>query len=134
MKLVTKDIDYAVRALFYIASSKAKVVSAAQLVKELKISRAFLRKILQLLSKHNILKSVKGKGGGFSLGLPTRKIFLNDLMKIFHGRLTFINCVFNNKVCSNKKVCPLRKKIKNIEKHVENELKEISIHSLLNTS
>ncbi len=130
MKLITKDIDYAVRALLHILKSKNKTVSVGELEKETKISRSFLRKILQTLSREKILKSIKGKGGGFSLNKPPEKVFLKDLIKIFQGKISFINCIFRGKPCFNRKTCPLRKKIKKIEKYVEGEIKGVSLQSL----
>ncbi|MBU2258562.1 MAG: Rrf2 family transcriptional regulator, partial [Candidatus Omnitrophica bacterium] len=65
MKLITRDTDYALRALCFIAKNKDKVTPAPELVAKLKIPRPFLRKILQSLDKNGLLKSYKGKGGGF---------------------------------------------------------------------
>ena len=67
MKLINRDTDYAVRALSYILRRKDKIVTAAELVRELDMPRPFLRKILQSLNKNGFLKSQRGKGGGFIL-------------------------------------------------------------------
>ena len=64
MKLITRDTDYALRALIRIAVSGKQVVSVSELVNELAIPRAFLRKVLQKLTKHSVLISVKGNQGG----------------------------------------------------------------------
>ena len=131
MKLITRDTDYALRALCFIARHKDKIVSAAELVEQLKIPRPFLRKILQILNKKRILKSYKGKGGGFLLVLPASKIFLVDLIGIFQGPLHLNECFFKKMNCPNKKLCALRKKINSIEQYVIKELKSITITSLL---
>ena len=131
MKLITRDTDYAIRALMYIASSKNDIVPTAEIEKKLGLPRPFLRKILQILQKKGVLKSFKGNKGGFLLAVPAKKIFLADLMKIFQSKITFTECFLKKKVCPNIKKCPVRKKIKNIEKTVVSELKQISIDSLL---
>ena len=41
MKLITRDTDYAVRAIAFIAESEKEMVSTDELVKELKIPRPF---------------------------------------------------------------------------------------------
>ena len=46
-----------------------------------------MRKILQILNKKKMLKSHKGKGGGFELSVNPDKIFLLDLVWIFQGPL-----------------------------------------------
>ena len=73
MRLITKDVYYVIRSLLYIAQKPEKMTSVSELVGALNMRRAFLRKILQSLSKNKILKSVKGHGGGFSFNMrPSR--------------------------------------------------------------
>ncbi|MFA5355918.1 MAG: Rrf2 family transcriptional regulator [Candidatus Omnitrophota bacterium] len=131
MKLITRDTDYAVRALSFIASSSKDIVPAAELVRELKVPRPFLRKILQRLNKKKVLRSHKGKGGGFSLIVAPNKIFLLGLIRIFQGPLALNECFLKKLPCPNMKSCVLRRKIKNIEGHMLNELSPITIASLL---
>jgi len=131
MKLITRDTDYAVRAICFIAGKKPRLVSADELVKNIKIPRPFLRKILQILNRKGILQSHKGKGGGFSLVCSEKKIFLLDIMKAFQGDAKLNECVFKKRVCPNIKTCLLRKKITRIESAVLKELKTITIASLI---
>ncbi len=131
MKLITRDTDYALRALCFIVKSKEKLVSVSELVRELKIPKPFLRKILQILNKRRILKSYKGLGGGFSLAIAPKRILLVDLIEIFQGPLRLNECFFKKMKCPNMKRCALRRKINNIEKYVIRELKSITVVSLL---
>ena len=131
MKLITRNTDYAVRALCCIAEQKQEVISADQLVKSLKMPRPFLRKILQILNKEGLLNSSKGKGGGFTLALSPGEIVLTDVMKIFQGPIKLNECTFKKKVCPNVKDCLLKKKIDEIEKEVIVKLKTITIASII---
>jgi len=131
MKLITRNTDYAVRALCYIARHEQGIISVSELERELEIPRPFLRKILQILNKNGLLRSYKGKGGGFTLALPPNRIFLVDLMEIFQGPVKLNECIFKKRVCPNKKTCPLKRKMDAIEEHVASELKSITIASLL---
>jgi len=131
VKLITRNTDYAVRALCCIAEQKQEVISADRLVKSLKMPRPFLRKILQALNKEGLLNSSKGKGGGFALAVSPEKITLTNIMKIFQGPLKLNECTFKKKVCPNVKDCLLKKKIDEIEKEVILRLKAITLESLL---
>jgi len=131
VKLITRNSDYAVRALCCIAEQKQEVISADQLIKSLEMPRPFLRKILQTLNKEGLLNSSKGKGGGFTLAISPEKISLIDVMKIFQGPIKLNECTFKKKVCPNIKDCPLKKKIDKIEKEVIFKLRAINIESLL---
>ncbi|OGX14804.1 MAG: hypothetical protein A2166_05825 [Omnitrophica WOR_2 bacterium RBG_13_41_10] len=131
MKLITRDTDYAVRSICYIARKKNSIVCVSNLVRDLKIPKPFLRKILQILQAKGILKSYKGLRGGFKLALPLHKIFLVDLIKIFKGSFKLNECIFKNKSCPNIITCVLKKKLGAIEKYLFSQLKSISMASLL---
>ncbi len=131
MKIITRNTDYAVRALCFIAKSKEEVVSVSTLVNQLRIPRPFLRQILQRLNKKGILKSYKGAGGGFKLAILPKQIFLADLINIFQGRMGLNECIFKKKICPNKNICVLRDRINAIEDEVISELSLITIASLL---
>ena len=127
----TRDTDYAIRAICFISKKRKKLISVSELFGCLRIPKPFLRKILQRLNKKKILKSLKGKGGGFSLAVEPENIFLLDLIEIFQGRLTLNECTFKNMPCPNIKTCLLKKRIDKIQSYVVSELKAIRIADLL---
>lgn len=130
MKLITRDTDYALSAICFIAKRKGAIVSVSELVKELKMPRPFLRKLLQALNKKGILKSYRGQRGGFTLARSTQKIYLVDLIEIFQGPFKLNECFFKKIRCPNTKTCALKRKIEIIENYVVSELKSITIASL----
>ena len=131
MKLITRDTDYALRAVCFITKQNSRIVPVSRMIKELKMPGPFLRKILQVLNRKGILKSHKGQGGGFSLGIPTEKIYLVKLAEIFQGPLKLNDCIFKRKPCPSVKVCALSAKLERIEEIVKKELSLITIASLM---
>ena len=131
MKLVTRDTDYAIRAVMYISGFNGKLVSVSDIQSELDLPKSFLRKILQLLQKAGILTSVKGNKGGFKLARLPKQISIIDLMEVFQGEISLTDCLLKRKPCPEIKKCFVRKKIKGIERLVVSELKGITIDSLL---
>jgi Rrf2 family protein len=131
VKLITRNTDYAVRALCCIVEQKEEIISVSQMVKCLEMPRPFLRKILQTLNKEGLLNSYKGKGGGFSLALPPEKISLIDVMKIFQGPVRLNECKFKKSDCPYISNCLLKKKIDETEKEVIAKLKAITIASII---
>ena len=130
MKLITRDTDYAIRALCYISRKTDNIISVAELVNKLRVPRPFLRKILQILNSEGILESYKGQGGGFKLIRPAGSIFLVDLIEVFQGSFRLNECFFKGGICPRRKSCNLKKKIDDIEKIVVTRLKSITIASL----
>lgn len=130
MKLITRNTDYALRALCFM-SRKKDIVTVDLLVKKLGVPRPFMRKILQQLNKAEVLESTKGQGGGFDLRGSPERIYLVDIMRIFQGQVGLNGCFLKKNVCPNKGKCLLRKKLRSIEEEVLKQLREITIASLV---
>jgi Rrf2 family protein len=131
MKLITRDTSYALHAICYLSKQKDRIISVDELVKELKVPRAFARKILQKLNKEGILKSYKGAGGGFSLNKRPEDIYLLDVMQVFQGPFKLNECVFKKMPCPEIKKCRLKKKLDTIEDYILKELKGINLKKMM---
>jgi Rrf2 family protein len=130
MKLITRDTDYAIRALNYIVCNEGRTISITELVRELDTPKPFLRKILQLLSINGILNSFKGKNGGFVLARKPEDILLLDLMQIFQGQFKISECTFKKNTCPNQEYCNLKTEIASIEKMVLEKISTVTLKSL----
>lgn len=95
MKL-TRAAYYAIRAVVYIAKvehkSKAKKKEAPGPIASHDIARAinitrerFLLKVLKPLVQHQILRSIKGPNGGYSLARPAEEISLLEVIEAADG-------------------------------------------------
>ncbi|MFH1837334.1 MAG: Rrf2 family transcriptional regulator [Candidatus Omnitrophota bacterium] len=131
MKMITKDTDYAIKALACIAVSPEETVTVKGLSEKLGIPGPFLRKILQVLNKKGILVSSKGKNGGFSAASSPLEMTVLDIIEIFQGPFKLNEHKIKNTKCKFLKTCRLRNKIDNIGHKVKEELKAITIGSLI---
>jgi len=131
VKLITRNTDYAMRALCYLAQRREFSASATELVRELRIPRPFLRKLLQKLGGEGILRSTKGQGGGFTLARSPETVRLTDLIRIFQGGIQLNECIFKKRVCPNRGTCPLKREIDAIERSALQQLSKVSIASLI---
>jgi len=132
MYRVTRDTDYAVNALCYLARRPQGVVAVPELVRELKIPRPFLRKILQTLQREGVVHSYKGQGGGFRLARSPSRICLTDLIRTFQeGPVRGVQCLRKGKPCPERARCALRRRLREIEEEAMGRLKAITVASLL---
>ena len=131
MKLITREIDYAIRALIHLTGSRERIVPVTELVEELGITRPFLRKIMQELAKADIVGSHKGNKGGFRLKKKPENIYLIDLVEVFQGKFSLNECILNKDICPNRGNCILKKRIEDIEEKVKKELESIDLRSLI---
>ncbi len=131
MQLITKKTDYAVRALIYLALNNPRYRSAREISDENGIPYQFLRRILKVLNEKGIVMTKEGKAGGVKLRVNTSRIRVADIIRIFQGDLQLSACMFRGNICSNRKTCILRKRIRNIEKIVEKEFESMTIAGLV---
>lgn len=134
MKLLTRDTDYALRAVCCIAGKKGRAASVRDLTEDLDMPRPFLRKILQILNKEGVLTSQKGKGGGFTLVADIKKLSMFDMIEIFQGPFELSDHVFRGKICPYIDTCIMKTKLDKIEENVIRDLKAVTIASLLKDS
>ena len=81
MKLSTKG-RYALIAMAYIARKDFySNVSVAEISNKLGISQTYLEQLFMKLRKANLVKSVRGASGGFSLNFHPKNIRINDIME-----------------------------------------------------
>ncbi|MBD3271540.1 MAG: Rrf2 family transcriptional regulator [Elusimicrobia bacterium] len=130
MKLLTRNTDYAIRALCIIAQREKAVTPVSSLVKETKIPRCFLRKLLQILNQHGILESSKGKSGGFKLRKAPHTIYVLDIITIFQGKLKLNEHLFKNQICPNIERCKLKKILDRLDRFVYDQLKIVTLDML----
>ncbi len=131
MKLINRDVDYAVRALVFMARANKPTVSVTQMQESVGVARPFLRKILQKLHRAGLLQAVKGKGGGFALARNPENIRLSDLVAVLQGSLKLSDCIFREKLCQNHGACLLRHRIAAIESRTIAEIEGITIRDLV---
>lgn len=88
MKLSVKS-DYAARAVLGLA--RAFVTGSARKVDELALEQGipgnYLVQILLELKSKQLVRSVRGKDGGYLLARPPGEITLGDVMRAMHGEV-----------------------------------------------
>jgi len=131
LKLVTKNSDYAIRALVVLAQNKGNFVSAREIAQQQGIPYQFLRRILQQLIRNKLVVSREGGRGGFKLKAKPKDVSIVEVMKIFQGKIQLSECMFRKKICANRSSCILRKEVRRVEDIVKRELKGVTLAKLL---
>lgn len=110
--MFSKSCKYAIRAVLYLAvhSDYGKKLGVKEISEALEVPKPFLAKILQQLSRHNLISSTKGPNGGFYLSQTDRKANLLRVVEAIDGPETFTSCILGLPVCSSVNPCPLHSK------------------------
>ncbi len=131
MKLITKNTDYAVRALIYLTRTGERFVPSREIAEKEGIPLNFLRRIIQQLAGENLIETREGKAGGARLAEDPGKIELTRLIELFQGQVSLTDCIFRKKICPNRARCVLRSRLTKIENLVLSELAGITVGGLV---
>jgi len=111
---ITRKLEYALIALRYIqGQSEDKVVSAKEISGVYRIPLQLLAKILQELSKHDILEATQGAHGGYKLKKSLDQMNLTALIKILEGPIGIMDCSIDTN-CVQLDICNIRKPINRV--------------------
>ena len=95
------------------------------------IPAAFLEQILVQLKREGILKSVRGKYGGYSLAKPAKEIMMGDLVRLIDGPLAPIGCAsqsaYTRCTCPDKAHCGLRLLMIDVRQAISNVMDKYSL-------
>jgi len=129
--LVTRETDYAVRCVLYLAKDKDSFSNVTEISKAMHIPKTFLAKILQRLVRRGIVESIRGMNGGFRLAKKLDKISLLDVMEAIQGCAVINICAVDSKLCSMSSRCAVHPIWVEIRREVEQRLKKETIDRLI---
>lgn len=101
MKISTKG-QYAVRLMVEVAKSE-DIVSIANVAKSQDISPKYLEQIVSLLSKNNLLESVRGNRGGYKLTRDASEISIKEILDTTGDLCVLTPCMAGD--CKRKGKC-----------------------------
>jgi Rrf2 family protein len=117
---LSQKARYALRALYALAADGASgPILIADLADREKIPRKFLETILLELKNAGILRSKKGKGGGYSLARTPETITIGQIVRVIDGPLAPIPCVSERayarcEECADEATCGTREVMKKV--------------------
>lgn len=108
MLQLTRDGEYAVRAMLHLASQPEGKVSLVNEISEAQdIPKSYLSKIMQHLTKSGLVRSRRGAKGGFSLARPAEHITLREAIEAVEGPIYLNVCLIKKGECPKDSVCPV---------------------------
>ena len=127
MQLSVKS-DYAARAVLALARAyqRKRAVRAEELAKQHGISPSYLVQILITLKSKQIVRSQRGKEGGYFLARPPSEISLGDILRSVHGE-TFDSPALNDPLCPLE----LREAWRKLKQEIEAAANRLTFQDLL---
>ena len=107
--MISKSCKYAIRAAVFVTSKAGEntKLSVKAIAAEIEAPLAFTGKILQILTKHKIISSLKGPYGGFYVESYQFDIPVLDIVNAVDGLTVFKGCVMGLHQCTDEHPCPM---------------------------
>lgn len=129
--LISRTGQYAIQALVYIGLQGAgSLTNVLDLARNLDVPAAYLAKVLQELGRHGLVNSIRGRSGGFGLGIAADKISLLRVLSLVEGEKFHHECLLGLKECGDDTACPMHGAWKPIKTEILDVLEEQSIATL----
>ena len=105
--LVTTKGRYAMRLMLYIASSPNQKVALREVAENENISLKYLEQLAHDLVRDELLKSVRGHGGGYLLARDASEIRAGDILRAVEGTTAPVACpvLEENGSCPREDLC-----------------------------
>jgi len=131
--MLTKATEYAIRGLVAIEMNNNNGIRPGfkQIAREVEAPEQYMAKILQTLTKHQFISSVRGRGGGFFFDSKKKQdLTLYEVVTIMEGVGFFTKCGFGFNHCDANNPCPLHNEFQNIRDAFTDLVKRETIQSL----
>ncbi|NDP27756.1 MAG: Rrf2 family transcriptional regulator [Flavobacterium sp.] len=131
--MFSKACEYAIRASIFIAEQSLldKKVSLKDIAKAIDSPEAYTSKILQQLSRNNVIQSDKGPTGGFSMNKQELdKVRLSTVVTAIDGDAIYNSCGLGLKNCNEEMPCPAHNQFKIVREELKIMLEETFVKSL----
>ncbi len=131
--MITREIDYAIRALLYLAlHEREPVVSTTVMAETLDIPYRFLRRISLTLVEQGLMVSIRGKQGGVRLARPAADVSLRDIVRAVDPSTVTLNaCLTDRAVCDRSMRCVVHEQLAVIQQSLDEQLAGISLACLV---
>ena len=131
MKLSTK-IRYGVRAMIDIGTHCSdRPVPLNNVSKRQDVSAKYLEAIMPALKAAELVCSIKGPGGGYTLARRPQEITLYDIFAALEGPACLVDCVNQPESCHRQTSCVSYDVWKNLSQLINDNLKSVTISELI---
>lgn len=132
--MFSKACEYGIKASIFIAnqSKLGREVSLKEVAEAIESPAAYTSKILQQLSRSNIINSEKGSTGGFSMNKNEMdNVKLYTIFSAIDGKVICFKCGLVLEKCYENKPCLVHHQYKIIRDELKNMLETTTVISLV---
>jgi Rrf2 family protein len=129
---LTKECDYGLRIVRALSDGQKK--NAEEICELELIPSQYVYKILKKLDKAGIVRSIRGRGGGYNLNLPLDAITIYDIVSAVDNELFINACLNPEEIClrdCSDKPCVVHIELGRIQELLNGEMRRHSIKDVV---
>ncbi len=138
--MLSQKCKYALQALLVLAREPTdELLLVSEIAERENLPKKFLEAILLELNRNGLVRSRRGRGGGYALAKPADLISFGQVVRIMDGPLAPLSCVsvkFYRRCedCKDEQTCEIRKVMRRVRNAIAEQLDGTSLQDALNSS
>lgn len=135
--MLSQKCKYALQALLVLAKENSdNLLLVSDIAERENLPKKFLEAILLELNRNGLVRSRRGRGGGYALAKPADLITFGQVVRIMDGPLAPLACVSVNYYrrcdeCHDEQTCEIRKVMRRVRDAIAAELDGTSLAQAL---
>ncbi len=126
--MLSQKCKYALQALLVMAREDSdQLLLVSDIAEKENLPKKFLEAILLELNRNGLVRSRRGRGGGYALAKAPEAITFGQVVRIMDGPLAPLSCVSVNYYrrcddCKDEQTCAIRKVMRRVRDAIAHEL------------
>jgi len=136
--MLSQKCKYALAAMLALARApQDRLLLVSDIAETENLPRKFLEAILLELNRNGLVRSRRGRGGGYALAKPAADITFGQIVRIMDGPLAPLSCVSVNYYracddCRDEETCAIRRVMRRVRDAIADELDGTTLADALN--
>lgn len=132
--MISTKARYALRVMVDLAQHQENgYIPLKDIAIRQELSEKYLEIILKILVKNNILKGIRGKGGGYMLTRLPKEYKIGEIIELTEGSLSPVACLIPNaETCARKENCITLPLWQKYDKLIHDFFYHITLEDLIN--
>ena len=132
--MLSNSSKYAIKAVLFLAlnTTQDRKLMVKDIFEPINVPQAYIAKLLQELSRKQIISSSRGSKGGFYISKANRTHTIMDIIIALDTEKGIGTCLLSLKNCDDKKPCPLHNIMDPYRSKLLSRLTEKTIEELSN--
>lgn len=130
--MLSKAAEYAIRSMVYIwiRNKQGTRPGYRTIASEIGSPEHFTAKVLQTMTRFNLVRAGKGRSGGFYFENPDRELPVMEIVKAVDGDKFFFSCAFGFENCDCENPCPMHEDFKVVRDGFARMVMRLTVQSL----